>query len=351
MVAGLLVILASCQRAAEPGLADIVVDSLFTVDADDAPAAPTFSAQLAMRYDRSAFVLAPSDRPGELLVLDESGRYVRAFGRRGAGPGELSQVEALAFDAGDSLWVFGAGRADLWDPELRFVRSVPLNFTVRAAATSSDRILLAGLSNDVSEMPYRVRGMERDGSLSLLARESAPILRGDPGSEYRLVGAVNDRRFWVASFHDYDLRLLGSAGDTLLRIDTGPTWWRPVSAPGGVEGFMDLSPAILSIGVDCNERLWVAAGIPLPNAAALERAAEGDVGALRETADHVLRVHEGGRLIAERRFVYMPLRFLDGDTGYSIDPDETRGVRITMWRYGVAESDGVTDSRRPQPRC
>lgn len=63
-----------------------------------------------------------------LLLYDANGRFVRALGRRGDGPGEMRRLESITVKAGDTLAIFDPGlrRLSFWQPDSGFLRSVNL---------------------------------------------------------------------------------------------------------------------------------------------------------------------------------------------------------------------------------
>jgi hypothetical protein len=62
----------------------------------------TYVPAIAVGRGGEIFVAQPQDRA--IRVYDARGAYQRAFGRRGAGPGEFQRVDGLGWK-GDSLWV------------------------------------------------------------------------------------------------------------------------------------------------------------------------------------------------------------------------------------------------------
>ena len=61
-----------------------------------------------------------------LLVYDPAGGFVRSFGRRGDGPGELRRLESITISSGDTLTTFDPSlrRISFWHPDSGFLRSV-----------------------------------------------------------------------------------------------------------------------------------------------------------------------------------------------------------------------------------
>ena len=77
---------------------------------------------------------------GRLLIYDSDGRYVRALGRRGDGPGEFRRQESITVGSGDTLTTFDPSlrRLSFWHPETGFVKSVNLSDGGSLAAFPTD---------------------------------------------------------------------------------------------------------------------------------------------------------------------------------------------------------------------
>jgi hypothetical protein len=63
-----------------------------------------------------------------VLLFDASGRFERAFGKRGDGPGESRRIQTLEPGPGDTIGTFDAAlrRLSFWHPAVGFIRSVSL---------------------------------------------------------------------------------------------------------------------------------------------------------------------------------------------------------------------------------
>jgi hypothetical protein len=79
-------------------------------------------AALAGRGNGNLVVLDVRGR--RVLEYDEAGRWVRTWGRAGAGPGEFRFATAVTAGAGDSLWVFDTDRVTVF-PADGAVRTIP----------------------------------------------------------------------------------------------------------------------------------------------------------------------------------------------------------------------------------
>jgi hypothetical protein len=93
--------------------------------------------------ERSVFVLDPQQQ--RVAVFDARGRRVRAFGRRGEGPGELLSPSALGW-VGDTLWVIDPMqlRTTLFRADGRVVRTVPWRVGSAASGPAVPTALLTG---------------------------------------------------------------------------------------------------------------------------------------------------------------------------------------------------------------
>ena len=80
-------------------------------------------AALAGRGNGNLIVLDVRGR--RVLEYDEAGRWVRTWGRAGAGPGEFRFATAVTAGAGDSLWVFDTGRVTVFPADGGRVRTIP----------------------------------------------------------------------------------------------------------------------------------------------------------------------------------------------------------------------------------
>lgn len=322
-----MVLLAAVACRSEPASAPAqqsAMSEAFDLDFARTPEAASASPKVAVTADGSRFAVAASSRPSSILIFDGTGSFVKAVGREGMGPGELGRISTLVFDSTDSLWVFGPGRVDIWSPDFQPVRSIPLRIPVSDAAMSSDGAgaFVVGSSLDPATARVRARFLTRQGELSPLEQESGPYIAGEAGSENRSIVAT-PRGYWIANFHEWDIRHLDLDGDTLARIAEAPAWWRPFEDEE-MAGYIDTSPAILDVGIDVRGDLWVLSGIPIPDREALDAVKNGDQSLQVRTAfaDHMLTVFNGSTLdlIFEQRFEYLPLTFVSPDLAVAAVP-------------------------------
>lgn len=346
---------AACDRAF-PGKesADVRyttdVDSLFTLDLLAVDLVPGSHPHVATNRQSERFVYAPSNMPEALHLFDGAGSYLESFGERGEGPGELTDVRALAFDAGDSLWVFSSDRVDIWSPELAIVRSHQMPFRVREVkAAPAGGMFIVGSDVGLDTAPYLVHSMDPDGQVTPVAREEASLVQSDVASMQRSLGPAGDGSLWVAGLEDYGIRRVDSDGEVVSRVDSPPEWWGPATdAEPDAETMMFTHTTILDLDVDCQSNLWVVAGIPRPENVGplLEAGTDPDdvARARREQAtamaDHVVRVYgDDGEPLAEERFDYLPLQFLGDGLAFTVEPDSVLDWRVVVRRLGLTPGD------------
>ena len=148
---GLFVLLAACSNA-EPSVTTISRDSagVRVVDVLTEPSSlPQWSLDsVPMRVltgmetgDSGAFAFVGPVRllpdnglvvgdvaSSRLLVYAPDGRYARAHGKRGDGPGEMRRLESVTVDPSGTITTFDASsrRLSYWSPETGFLRSVSI---------------------------------------------------------------------------------------------------------------------------------------------------------------------------------------------------------------------------------
>lgn len=112
------------KYASCPAKCDVHVDRIGSLTQD---------LQSAVQARGSVLVLSRAPKGGFVgysvgippIVFDSAGRYLRALGRMGSGPGEFNNVASITRLPNDSVLIFDNAlqRVSLFDPDLRFIRS------------------------------------------------------------------------------------------------------------------------------------------------------------------------------------------------------------------------------------
>lgn len=82
----------------------------------------------AVRWLEDGRIVVADIAANRLLVFDSTGKYLRALGRAGDGPGEFRYIGSVTALPGDSLATFDSRlrRLSLWHPDRGFVRGIPV---------------------------------------------------------------------------------------------------------------------------------------------------------------------------------------------------------------------------------
>jgi 6-bladed beta-propeller protein len=122
--------------------------------------------QHVARNSRGDLFVSSSAR-SSVLVFDGSGRFMRQFGSKGDGPGELRDVIGLHVGAGDSLYVFQLNRrVTVFSSDFAAVRTftLPGNY-VNAVLLSGGAMVVEGSFRSPGSVGYPAHVIGRDGSL------------------------------------------------------------------------------------------------------------------------------------------------------------------------------------------
>jgi hypothetical protein len=244
-----------------------------------------------------------------LLIYDEGGRFLKALGRRGDGPGELRRLGTITV-AGDLIATFDASlrRLSFWHPDSGFVRSVNLadggsleSFPTEAFpwGESSTVVLHHSITpqesvpagTGVRRWPSRMHLTMRDSDGRVL-RTSPPFdgeysgldERGDlrlPFSHRPFVAAVRDRIFFGSgerfeiAWHDSSFALAGVVrwpgrderltseevervrGEAIATISRRPLPANPFAKHFAPEILPANRPSIGRVFVDAEGNVWV----------------------------------------------------------------------------------------------
>lgn len=265
---------------------------------------------LAVTEDGRIAVLDAQAR--ELRVFGSDGRHLATFGRKGAGPGEFEEAFGLMLSPEGQLWVpdHRNARMSVFDPAAGFVRSYPLTLLSRGfiwggVMAPDGRVLKPSITlGEDRHSVLRVYDGEMNLTDSLRLPEYADIDEDDPAHVYTygsreaghwgMVGVpfypqnirVLDPAgvFWSTAFGDPAYRIFRwrpGTMDTTLVLETGrppvavtaaerdwalgPITERlrqagaPAPDPGKVPA---VKPAVQSMFVDGDGRLWVRAATP-----------------------------------------------------------------------------------------
>jgi len=276
------------------------------------------------QFDDVGVQLLAGSPDGDLYVADGAGRrvlrydatgtFVEAFGREGAGPGELQRPTGLDLGPGDTLWISDSGnrRTMLIPVDGGAPRSIPMadDASILAGRIVARGELFFGVNRVFSFSPgqapdavppYRLVGFDRAGE----ARDSvwaspgpamtSVTLRTTGGMMMLLMSArfvpafrwraLSGNEFVVSDQAAYDFRLVRADGTMSRRIERDPAPRAVTQADRDAERarirkeseessrgpsdeklleqrlakttFADLVPRISGLAVDGEDRVWV----------------------------------------------------------------------------------------------
>lgn len=102
---------------------------LFTITGETTGDSTALSLVGAVRWLTDGGLVAHDLDGSRLLVFDAAGRYARALGRRGAGPGEMEWIASMAVQRGDTITTYDGSlrRLSFWHAAQGYARQVSLN--------------------------------------------------------------------------------------------------------------------------------------------------------------------------------------------------------------------------------
>lgn len=213
-----------------------------------------------------------------VLVYDSLGRFLRAIGGKGNGPGEFGRgISRLRIGIGDTLYVLHHPMISVFDSEYRHVRTVtfPIGTVIDIWPLASGKLLVTGVlrTPDGFARPYHIVSTDSGKVERSFGDPMVNHLMDHPNLKARRDNlpaetfVTADRRgFWLSP--SYHLRKWSQDGKELVRVDViGSPWvpplvWKDTVATTGrgrdqpryvrqSGGFSSL------IGVDSAERLWL----------------------------------------------------------------------------------------------
>jgi hypothetical protein len=276
---------------------------------------------------------------GELkvIVFDSLGRYQVAFGQAGQGPGEFSgRISRILSGPGDSLFVFnGAGRIEVFSPDLRFVRSVrvpiPDSGWPNTAAVLPSGFLIKAVLRTPNQIGLAFHVLDHGGRIvRSFGGGSQPIVPGPsraPDEHQPFLLATDRESLWTTADTGFILEHWRIDGMRLASIEVvNVPWMRPVAYYDTVIGRGSAArtvrrarphPSVKLVAIDKSGRLWLNSAVP------------GD-GQPPRYAVHVFDPRSR-RLIVSRPSE-KPLTLLSGELAVTVDSDANGIMTYSLWR-------------------
>jgi hypothetical protein len=259
------------------------------------------------------------ERGSAPAVIDRNGRFVKALGRLGAGPGELFEdAGPFRVGANDTLFVLNR-RIDVFSPTRRYVRSVrAVRETIEDFLPLPDGFIVTTPAPrpDGTYAPFHITT-----STGAVVRSFGSIIMNprEGGMDGRFaLAASSTGTFWAAPYMQHRFERWTTDGKSILVIDTIPPWYAYVPV-NKIARHRSLVRAFREV----NGQLWVMSSVPVPNADDILREATGRSAVLEEgrrsrvplerLSTTMLEVYDvaSGKLIAELPVSAYGVTFLD----------------------------------------
>ena len=204
------------------------------------------------------------------IVVDSSGRLVKRW-PGGEGPGEFNTNAGPARrGSGDTLYVGNHSKVNVFDRNLKFVRSMtPKGVYVASFLPIGGQFVFAARRPGPGNTTMSLHVVDRSGNIlrSFLTDTLVRPQRG-PDPEYS-VDRGEGETFWAWSIWNRKLQRWSLDGRRLMVIDTTPAWF-PQKDP--------LFKSRIRSVREADGILWVHSMVPVPNARALAEAAHKTAG-------------------------------------------------------------------------
>ncbi len=275
-------------------------------------------------------------RVGEVVVFDREGRFLRAIGTEGSGPGEYSSgYRRVIATNGDSIHIFDvpSARHTVLSPDYDVIRSIPLSTQVDPLDRWMERArwVVSVDANAPADRGWRLRVIDDSGKAIKRLGASPP----DPEEQIlvRAVSRVSNGRIWTGGGGRYLVELWDSAGQRQRAFSRDVGWFPAIDVTDPKWLTQYWPGTVIALQEDTEGRLWVVTVVAeeapadarppgSPNVPAAKRAGVIEVIDIRT-----------GRLLATTRLPWVPDRFLDDLTLSTYRADQRTGQPyVDVWR-------------------
>lgn len=266
------------------------------------------------------------------VVIDSNGRFIKALGRVGEGPGEFLFTGPFRVLAGDTLALATNGGISLYGSDLRRLRTIrPQTNGVQDFLKTQNGFVITksrpGPNGDL--IPFHVTD---DSGVVIRSFGSDSAQQWPP--PYALTPSTGGA-FWATPYMQHRFERWTTSGTQTLVIDTLPAWYAypPRNKP--------LPRSIVNAFREVDGRLWVVSMVPVPNIDDVVREATGRKNRASEGGPRlpmekmytsVIEAYDAmsGKLIAELTIRAFAVAFIDDRHFmiYSINKDDLAQLEI-----------------------
>jgi hypothetical protein len=180
----------------------------------------------ALQADAGGNIYVLDSKIGQVKVYDSDGRYLRTFGKKGQGPGELQSPGRMVMTADGNLCFLDLGnnRVSVFSPEGKCLKETPLikwrpfRFIPDSKGSGYGDILdfKDGVANVLAKLDAKLNKTATIASLVIAANPNDQMI---PIELFRLIYQVDneDRIVW-ASTGEYELNVVDPDGKQVKKI-------------------------------------------------------------------------------------------------------------------------------------
>jgi hypothetical protein len=252
------------------------------------------------RISKGRFVL---NEMNELpLVVDSTGRLVKRW-PKGEGPGEFQQNAGPVHSGrGDTLFIANFNELNVFDGNLKFVRSIPMTEIYARQFLPVDEGFVFSASKRVTGNVINSLHVVSPSGKVLRSFRTDTLIRPRRGNDPTYgIGAGAGQTIWAWNIWGHRLERWTTTGARKQVIDAMPAWFAPKDS---------LYRAQIAAVRESNGLVWVFSQVPVPDArersAAVMKKSSGEVDArafpFEQMATSYLEVYDAqtGKLLAER---------------------------------------------------
>lgn len=197
------------------------------------------------------------------LLYDSRGKFLRALGRQGAGPGEFLGVQA-AFVQDDSIFLFDRGNSRLvvLSRDFAVVRHAPAPSLVHSAAPIEGGFVLGAAIMDASRIGFPIHMFSRLGTYIRHAGDSAETVTLRTGVRATHVASARDGGFWsVPWYGEYAIRKWDARGQLQRTLVLHSPWYDASREPRHITPTSRPMSEVSRIWQSADGLIWILARI------------------------------------------------------------------------------------------
>jgi hypothetical protein len=251
------------------------------------------------------------------LLYNSRGKFLRALGRQGAGPGEFLGVQA-AFVQGDSVFLFDRGNSRMLvlTREFAVVRHAPAPSLVHSAAPIEGGFVLGASIMDASRIGFPVHLFSRLGTYVRHAGDSAETVTLRTGVRATHVASAQDGGFWsVPWYGEYAVRKWDARGKLAKTLVLHSPWYDASREPRNITPTSRPMSEVSRVWQDADGLIWILARVAaddwakgLGPAQEIERRVGHLITDPERVWDGMIEVIDplAGRVLARRKVDFLP---------------------------------------------